>query len=1432
MLKRIVVPQFLFVFILVFTIGCQNILAQTLDDVNTTKYIQNYSNLSATAQGFSRINNVPVSPFTGQINVEFPLYQKSIGSASFNISLKNTSGGGIKVEDPGSVVGRGWSLNVGGAIIRNVRGLPDDYYDEYSSNANNTKYNGILFNNIISSRPDGTTNLPNGDIGLDFESSKTDSQHDIFEFYFMGHSGKFYIGKNKEILVTQKSGLKIIPNYYSSTIIGGELGSFTVIDESGMKFYFDKAVYSNNVRFGHGSYLKFISSWLLTRIETPYNEEFVRFDYIESATTTKKTELFPFQTYYKSPLYGTVAAISEDSQFIYYPAGQLFTSRNSQPVNELTLKSVEFSDKTKVFFEYFNENSEAPVLQKIMVKNAENKFAKGYQFFYAMRILGATYGLNPDLYNFDTYFDVRKTAILQSFKTISEDGSFKSPYKFEYFHNLPTEEQYDQAFVSPSGLDHWGFANEGPLSGDLSLIPTFPDDPSYYRQIPNREPNLAYTRIGALKKITYPTGGTQEFDYELNDKIFSPSSGPSYLGYVGGLRIKKITLHDAVNVQNDIITEYKYIDENGNSSGFLGDLPQYTQSYLATVAPNITVNTEIQFSRSIKELSYIDGSPVGYKRVEEIQKNGNTTNGKTVYEYSDITPSTLWDNFDTAPYCPIDRATWALGLPLKTKQYNQAGQLVKEVVNTYDIVQQYVTGDNYKSTHVAKIAGNVMMIPNVYVANSYSPTYIPVNGYSYYLPTADMYKFKNYYPVVGKSNLVSTVERLYASDLSGSFIETVKNFSYEPTYNQLRYTETINSDGKKIRSYFYYPYDYSNSAAPFIGELLAKNIINKAISNEVWLDYLTAPKLLNATVGDFTMVNNSVLRPSKIYQTQYAEPKPMAAAGTFDPSFILMPTRQLIPDMVFTKYDEFGRLTESMKEGGVKSVNMFDLTGNLILYATNASSDLLAYNSFDSNTDGGWTLNGNKQAGGITGSYSFNGTLSKTFSAPENLEVTAWVKNDGSASLNSQAGALIKTIGSWNLLKWVLSNTSAVTLVGTKLDEVRCYPAGAVVQTAVYKDGVGVIASCNEANVLSFYGYDQFNKPTIYKDEEGNILKQLKLEERKYYYNPEVVTPFIKYGNWFHDYNLSYTIEKGKLFSTSEATLEQETQNLVNVLGPMANNDFWEEQIPFHVPISKINVAVQIVNATTGELSTSVSITNPPPANSNYGFQCTVFYKIRYSVNGKEFTNECSRYYSQIPNYDFFPEHAYGGGNSLPPNSQILGVTVTGCYDSETMFFAMGSEIGKYFRKNDCEAGFIGSWVPYEVPITKRLSLTDINDAKMYAEHDLIVSGQKYANALGTSLPIRKITVVNNTTGKITITLTPVLSYVAGILNTNTVETFALAPGTKTIEIAEGNYSLNVSAKPNYGANFYLGTPYNISGNVINSYNLNYTADAVLTVNP
>ena len=163
--------------------------------------------------------------------------------------------------------------------------------------------------------------------------------------------------------------------------------------------------------------------------------------------------------------------------------------------------------------------------------------------------------------------------------------------------------------------------------------------------------------------------------------IVAPVQVPSVL--VGGLRVKKVTLHDGNGTSNDIVKDYEYVNETDptQSSGLLYSFPQYA----IDVSSNCGGSAYMALFRatSITPLGNFEGFHIGYKRVVE-RTNGN---GHITYNYyTEQRP--MLGQFPSAPEPPTalngklsESRVYKEGetTPVQTTTNNRAGQLESTV---------------------------------------------------------------------------------------------------------------------------------------------------------------------------------------------------------------------------------------------------------------------------------------------------------------------------------------------------------------------------------------------------------------------------------------------------------------------------------------------------------------------------------------------------------------------------------------------------------------------------------------------------------------------------------------------------------------------------------------------------------------------------------
>jgi hypothetical protein len=1079
-------------------------------------YTHNFSMHSPNAYAFSKIDNIPMNNFTGMAKIDLPLYEKKMSVLDFSMQLVYTGAGGIKANEPTNITGRGWLLRAGGTIVRHTRGIPDDFQSSETSSDGTpiTKWNGVLYNNGITYKPDGDSRINSADPTFNYADGTADSQHDIFEFSIPGKSGKFYIGKDKQVIVVTDSKVKIIPNFTSSTTF--KLASFLIIDEAGIKYYFNQTEVTEESDSRPGLsptavyFMKeYPSSWLLTKIEAPFNEESITYQYLVRQTWAGEGA---------APVFSKRSDMPPGSVSVFGGIG----------AKGADLQSITFSDQTKINLNYFLDGTDpdtSPLLKSIDILNTQQEVVKSYylKYLYWGTDGKAVYTNTQPTTN--TYFARKKNDYLNAIDLVSNNNNHQTMYAFDYFldqnlneNAVPHSYSVNSSSIVEAGTDFWGYyngkINANPSSATAFLIPT-PLGPAA-----DRTPDLNYAKLGMIKRIIYPTGGSEEFEYELNNK--RETSGNVT---VAGLRIKKRTLHDGIDPQHDIVKQYNYVETDGLSSGFIGETPEFTfvkNGYYDDGGwpsnPHIKYTMTTSYTNPANPISNIDGSFAGYRRVEEVLQNGNSSNGKIVYEYSDLSYTTLWNPKDYYPYRPVDQPYWAVGLPLTTTYFSSTGATTKRIVNEYNIFQQPKIDDNYRSLYMSK-DGEVDVFNTSGSSDPYAIRFI--------------YKFNNYYPVIGRAELKATHVYTYPSTGSVLSKEVLTQNTYDANYFVLRTSSQLNSDGNTARKYFYYPFDY-NLGGP-LSTLASNNIINKPVLTESWLIKPSGSYLVQSNVTEYQTLGSGVIRPLKTYTAQLTKPL-QGTPGSFSSNVLLPADHNFKPVIICNTYDDKSRLVEFENPGGVKTAIILDKSGNNLAKADNASFSTIAYSGFETDDLGNWTYasGGISSSSSKSGSKSFNGVITKSGLLSGSYNVSLWAKGSGSVTVNGVSTAINSN---WSLYKWALPGITAVNINtnGNLVDQVALSPQTTQMITANYYKGVEIESTTDANNKSSYFEYDEFTRLINVKDQNGSIVKNYAYHYATPFLNTAQSASFLKNdcpaGNYVPGPPVTYTVPAGKYTS-------------------------------------------------------------------------------------------------------------------------------------------------------------------------------------------------------------------------------------------------------------------------------------------------------------
>lgn len=467
---------------------------------------------SPTVSALMKFEEVPVSNYTGIPDITIPLFSSPTLSKdiSFNLALKYHSG--VGANDRASDVGLGWSLIAGGTISRTVRGLPDEQLIVasgtenkgkvglyHTSLANHTNYyyqHHENFSNFASSNPQEANKY----LWEMVEWNKFDTEHDLWQFNFLGNSGRFIIEKNiqtnqLEVKPLDDYRVKIINHYNTIGQNNFIPTGFTIFDEKGYRYVFDvvettinKTAVVNDENSSISADHEFKSAFHLSKVYDNNNNLILEFifstnaEYKEHIVNTSVTAVDYFGSSTSRvdalELKNTLNCFNE-----FKPLRSLINSTAN--VNVRKIEQINILNFGKVVINYqqgrLDNNllnpENAIYVDELSVFDVNNQQIKKFEFdYYYSNVINNRMMLSK-IQQIDNYLNKINT------------------YEFSYYEN--NSQGYNV------GKDYWGFFN---LTADCYDI-----DIAF-----SNKPTPRFSNTDLLQKIKYPTGGCAIFDFGSN----------------------------------------------------------------------------------------------------------------------------------------------------------------------------------------------------------------------------------------------------------------------------------------------------------------------------------------------------------------------------------------------------------------------------------------------------------------------------------------------------------------------------------------------------------------------------------------------------------------------------------------------------------------------------------------------------------------------------------------------------------------------------------------------------------------------------------------------------------------------------------------------------------------------------------------------------
>lgn len=731
------------------------------------------------AAALGKYGQYPVSLNTGLVQIDIPIYEIKLPRATVPISISYHASG-IKVDEIASMVGLGWSLNAGGVITRSVKGIPDQGLNVNWAIKSNYSVEKIQGFDEDETRFHWVDNFHIGETRGTY-----DSETDIFHYNIGSLSGSFRLDTKGNIIQIPLTNNKI--EYLNN-------GNFRITGNDGTEYYFGAKEYARRQE----PVDEHVTSWYLTSIIT-IDRKYINFQYADDENS------------YGDQYISYHLQVNHNS-FKPYSLSLAYNYVYSK--NTLRLSSIQFPEgKISFNYNYDRQDKRKYRLTGIQVSNIANSTIKNISLHHS-------YFCSRLMLDKLTIFDSRDEVFFNYKFNYDADNSMRRLPPYFSSGNQYTDECHYY------GQDLWGYYN-GIRTNPHLLVYNGETRPLPALVSAKRHVDPDYAQIGSLKKITYPTGGYTEFEYEGNKN----SKGE----YVGGLRIKQLRSYS--NSEDVPITKsYQYENITDNMADFIRPF-SYTQSEvvkyggIGMVEPWCELEVSDYYSSEpIIAASKSAGPPVLYGKVTEYEGDMFNNSGKTEYifnnNFRDInmhnTIHCIRPSYSSGRFIPYlkeyyENKNWLRGNPVEINVYSRKDveySLVKSIKYKYQI---FNLESNIKVGF--KTFRNIITLGSKHA-----------EGYNNNQPikTEELFQYDDIVTQTGLVKLTKTEETDY---LDGKAVTTITTHNYDRLDKQYEVTSTrqIFSDGTVSKQYFSYPNDLLSAANSIYRIMSQKNILSPII---------------------------------------------------------------------------------------------------------------------------------------------------------------------------------------------------------------------------------------------------------------------------------------------------------------------------------------------------------------------------------------------------------------------------------------------------------------------------------------------------------------------------------------------------------------------------------------------------------------------------
>jgi hypothetical protein len=1007
----------------------------------------------------AKFGNYKVNTFTGLPDISIPLYEIKAGEIKIPVTLSYHASG-IRVTDAASWVGLGWALDAGGSISRAVQGVADEltgvalgYLQGYLKPNNYAFYTGsetdLSYLNEVRKR-------------------YYDTEPDIFSFSIPGKSGKFFFNGQDNFKIIQ---IPLSPVKIEKV---GNL-TFKITDEVGNVYQFGmdgsiETTTNNSMTYSISS------GWMMNKIVSQSQKDTVTLSYTSEAYSLPGFNVDQINVPDQILAVGCGGYSSNTGTATYSTSSSYVTDRKQSVIS--------YKGGKVVFLQSAANRSDMPSKKLDAIEV--------YNFDYATR----TFALIKKILFHTSYFSNTRLK-LDSLSFLDKKGIVVEKYRFTYNTavNLPP--------ITSRAQDYWGYFNG--RTTNTSLVPETVID---YQSSSgggtsnitisagnNRNCDSLYMQANILTRITFPTGGYTDFEYQTNRYRDTDNQ----IKFAGGLRINAVKSYDGIS-GIPVTTTYQYGDGRANfilSNHFFHSDQTYRKIYMCGGVYGIQATKRSRTYQSNPNISIVpwDGCIVVYPKVTEYVGNGTANTGKTVYQYLDhIDPrNSMFGVID----CPnIESFFDQRGKILSQAEYkNVSGtylpvKRVNYLYNTTSFPEVKYYGVGFKCERSVMNESDVDF--DLYMGACegqdacISDCYSFVYGF-YHIRTDDNYP-------------ISMTEKSYDPTDTTKTLITTTTFNYTNlTHQQVTSSVTTTSEGTVKTHYSKFPADYGATGG-FVKTMTDRNM--QAVPVEKYSQVTNGTtKTVSGQVQTFRSGSLGALVPDYVKLLEIPTPVSNFVVSSVSGSTLTVDSRYKTY-VTFDKYDRNNNIVRYTPRNAPTTGILWGYQSYLPVAQIVSPSDTnYAYAGFETLTDKGrWTYAGIPQynvaaKGGKCYYLLSGGNMTLLIGKAGKYRLQYWAK----AAITISGGTVVDiNTSSADNNGWIFyekaitiaSNNTTLTLSGsTSIDEVRLYPSDAQMTTYTYEPQLGMSGQADPNCVPSYYEYDDYGRLRSVKDQDGNILQ-------------------------------------------------------------------------------------------------------------------------------------------------------------------------------------------------------------------------------------------------------------------------------------------------------------------------------------------------------